>query len=635
MTSWKERLSRLGEAVELERAAEEAYFRNLTTSKTLRERIDAGILWYPVEINRRRYTVGEHVELELTPSSASAYTDSNAFRVGASALIFVNKVERTELCGSISHVSKRKVRIILSTDVMVKNWLLQGGTMGVELIYDDRPYRVMLDALDKVIRSEEPAIMALRNAIHSQRLDQNQLVRLPPLPKIIRLNQSQMMAITTSRASRRIGIIHGPPGTGKTTTLVELIQSLSTNESKILVTAPSNNAVDLLAKLLDDKGLRVLRIGNVSRMGDSIAQLSLAEQVRSHEEWQHIKQAKIEAEQTHREAGKFKRKFGAAERQNRGLLYKEARKLRNWARDLEDRLVEQVVNKTQVICATLVGCASEPVKNMKFGTLVIDEGSQALEPECWIAMLLAERVIIAGDHKQLPPTVKSRDAEQLGLTETILDRMADHLPESVLLTMQYRMDPKILGFSNQQFYDGKLLSSKVITDRPLTDIGSNPLSFIDTSGCGFPEHYNPETRSRSNRQEYFILREHLLSIRDRIEHFSIGIISPYREQVRLITQEIEEDKILKALDIEVNSIDGFQGQEKDIIYLSLVRSNDDGELGFLKDYRRLNVALTRARLKLIIIGDMATLGTDPLYLALAEHVEKNGQYQSAWEYMAY
>jgi superfamily I DNA and/or RNA helicase len=635
MEDWKARFLTMRKAVEAERTAEEAYFRNLTASKSIKERIDTGMVWYPVEISRQHYTIGENVELELIPATASASSKSNAFRVGASAILFINKAERIELRGSISYVSKRKVRIILSTDLMIKDYLLEGGAIGIELIFDDRPYRVMFEALDKVVRAKEPAIVELREALHQQKMTSNRRAELPSLPAIRLLNDSQLLAISSAHLSRRIGIIHGPPGTGKTTTLVGLIQGLSTYEGKILVTAPSNNAVDLLAKLLHEKGLRVLRIGNVTRMGDSIAELSLDEQVRNHHDWQHIKQVRIEAEQAHREAGKFKRKFGAAERQNRGLMYKEAKQLQNWARDLEDRLVDHVVSNSQVICATLVGCASESVKSIKFTTVVIDEGSQALEPECWIAMNLAERVIIAGDHKQLPPTVKSKEAEQLGLTETILDRMADHLEESVLLTTQYRMHPKILGFSNKQFYDGKLMSAPSIHARELGEVALDPLVFIDTSGCGFQEAYNPETRSRSNREEYLILREHLLSILDHLEGHSIGIISPYKDQVRLITQELEEDEILQHLDMEVNSIDGFQGQEKDVIYLSLVRSNDDGELGFLKDYRRLNVAMTRARLKLIIIGDMATLGTDPVYLQLADHVEKNGRYQSAWEYMAY
>lgn len=443
-----------------------------------------------------------------------------------------------------------------------------------------------------------------------------------------------MDAIKGCHSVDRIGIIHGPPGTGKTTTLIGLVEGLAQYEKKILVTAPSNNAVDLLARLLESKGLSVIRIGNVTRIGDSIAHLCLDEQVRNHKDWQHIKQVKIEAEHARREANKHKRKFGAQERQNRTALYKEAKQLDSWARDLEDKLVNAVIDDSQVICSTLVGCAHRSVANIHFDTVIIDEGSQALEPECWSAMMRAERVIIAGDHQQLPPTVKSPEAIKLGLAETILDRMAEGLTESFMLQTQYRMHPAILGFSNHEFYQGLLQTDSSVGDRSDL-IDDEPLVYIDTSGCGFDEELNPESRSRSNRQEYFILREHILSMAASFDNRSIGIISPYKEQVRLIRQEIEEDEVLKTIDIEVNSIDGFQGQEKDVIYISLVRSNDSGEIGFLKDYRRLNVAMTRAKYKLVVIGDMATLGVDPVYLRMSEHIEKNGKYQSAWEYMGY
>ncbi len=632
--NWKERFEKLSKAVEHERAAEEVYYRNLSASKSLKERIQSGILWYPVEIKRQHYTVGEHVELELVPTSTGAYRVNNSFRVGASAILFINKAERIELKGTISHVTRRKVRIVLGTDTLVKDYLLEGGSIGIELIFDDRPYRIMLDTLQQIVRSKDIPVAEMRLMISEKRTISNQrepIANFPPNPG---LNPSQNEAIQMAHLTHRIGIIHGPPGTGKTTTLVALIKQLVTYEKKVLVAAPSNNAVDLLARLLDEQGLKVLRMGNVTRMGDHISQLSLDEQVRGDQEWQRIKQVKIEAEEARREAAKFKRKFGSQERQNRGLMYKEARQLRNWARDLEDRLVDKIVERSEVICATLVGCGSEPIKNMKFETVIIDEGSQALEPECWIAMKLADRVIIAGDHRQLPPTVKSKAAEVLGLRETILDRMTECLEQSVMLNTQYRMHPVIMEFSNRLFYDGKLKSATNIAQRPEHALAKEPFTFIDTSGCGFDETFNPESRSRSNRQEYLIIREHMLSMMNNLQSSEIGVISPYSEQVRLIVQEVEEDEILRSLDLDVNSIDGFQGQEKDVIYISLVRSNEDGEIGFLRDLRRLNVALTRARIKLVVVGNLATLSVEKTYVDLVEYVERNGLYQSAWEYMA-
>ena len=634
MENGKQRFEQLTKAVEHERAAEEAYYRNLSASKSLKERIQSGIVWYPVDIRRQHYTVGEHVELELVPKTSGAYSTHNSFRVGASAILFINKAERIELRGTISYLSRKKVRIVLGTDTLVKDYLLEGGAIGIELIFDDRPYRIMLDTIQQIVRSKDIPASEMKRMVSEKRAINNRRESATSLPPNPNLNPSQLEAIRMAHQTNRIGIIHGPPGTGKTTTLVALIKELVTYEKRVLVAAPSNNAVDLLARLLDQMGLRVLRMGNVTRMGDHISQLSLDEQVMNNQEWQRIKQVKIEAENARREAAKFKRKFGSQERQNRGLMYKEARQLSNWARELEDRLVDKIVEQSQVICATLVGCGSEPIKGMKFDTVVIDEGSQALEPECWIAMKLADRVIIAGDHKQLPPTVKSKAAEELGLRDTILDRMTDCLEQSTLLNTQYRMHPVIMGFSNLLFYNGKLTSASSIDQRPEHPIAKAPFTFIDTSGCGFDEVFNPETRSRANHQEYLIIREHMLSVINDLQSFEIGIISPYSEQVRLMVQEIEEDEILRSLDLDVNSVDGFQGQEKDIIYISLVRSNADGEIGFLKDLRRLNVALTRARIKLVVVGDLATLSVERTYVDLVEYVEQKGRYQSAWEYMA-
>ena len=269
-----------------------------------------------------------------------------------------------------------------------------------------------------------------------------------------------------------------------------------------------------------------------------------------------------------------------------------------------------------------------------FDVVVIDEASQALEPESWTAILRGRKLVMAGDHQQLPPTVKSDRARALTFDTTMLDLLILKLKEVYLLDTQYRMHPSILGFSNELFYKGQLKSGAAVLQRE-SIFGSEPLLFIDTSGCGFDEELNGETQSKSNRQEYFIIREHILTIIEELQTISIGLISPYRDQVRVMRQEVDQDKDLQALDIEINSIDGFQGQEKDVIYLSLVRSNERGELGFLKDYRRLNVAMTRARHKLVIIGDMSTLGTDPHYLQLADHIEQHGRYQSAWEYMSY
>lgn len=634
MSKDQSRWERLHEGIEAERAHEEAFFKELSESKSVKEKIAAGVLWYPVSITRKNYTVGEYVEVEVEPMTPSASGGSNGFRVGSSAVLFVNGHERHEYKGTISYATKKKVRITLSADLLVKEHVLDHGHIGVELIYDDRPYRIMLDSIDTVKRSTEPHIIELRQAINKQEIDQRAIddFIVKKGDHYDALNESQQQAITQAIQVPRMAIIHGPPGTGKTTTLVELLNQILQHEKQVLVTAPSNNAVDLLASLLHQIGLSVVRVGNVTRMGDSISHLCIEEQVRDHKEWQHIKRVKIEAEKARREASRHKRKFGPKERQHRQNLYKEARQLNKWARDLESKLVENILSGAQVICSTLIGCAHPSISHMTFETVVIDEGSQALEAECWTAILRARRVIIAGDHMQLPPTVKSSKAISLQLNETILDRMSGHMDDSYLLHTQYRMHPTILGYSNQEYYDGRLQSDQSVLDRE-SQWADHPVVMIDTSGCGFDEMIMGDSRSKYNPQEYLMIREHILSIIAQLDGHSIGIISPYSAQVRHIRSQIEQDEDLRALDIEVNSIDGFQGQEKDVIYVSLVRSNDRGEVGFLSDARRLNVALTRARELLVVVGDMATLGADVSYMRLAEYIEQSGVYQSGWEYM--
>ena len=311
----------------------------------------------------------------------------------------------------------------------------------------------------------------------------------------------------------------------------------------------------------------------------------------------------------------------------------QAKELVKWARDLEDQLVNDIVTRSQVICTTLISCDNKSIRNLSYDTMAIDEASQALEPECWVGMLKSKRIILAGDHKQLPPTIKSKEAEKLGLATTILDKMASPLSSSFLLRCQYRMNEDILAFPNKLMYEGKLYTAEEVKNRKLSPDGY-AVSFVDTVGCGFDEEYNYENRSVKNPGEYSILREILIEITPIANDQSIGIISPYAEQVRFIRNEIQEEIDFSNLDIEINTIDGFQGQEKDIIIISLVRSNDTSTIGFLKDERRLNVAITRARKKLIIIGDSATICSNKTYASLIDHIEQNGGYRSAWEYMS-
>lgn len=332
-------------------------------------------------------------------------------------------------------------------------------------------------------------------------------------------------------------------------------------------------------------------------------------------------------------AGTYKRKFGKQEAHNRSAMYKEARELRKWAKDLEQRLITDIVDNAQVIATTLVGASHQQLEGLRVETVVIDEASQATEPECWNAMLKAHRVILAGDHHQLPPTVKSKDAQALGLDHTLLDLLADKVRYTHRLGVQYRMNDALLAFPNKAFYGGKLLSHEGNRNQQLDD-GQSSVIWIDTCGCGFEEQTSLEHKSRWNEGEFFVIREHLLANMDTYRPLSIGLVSPYSQQVRYMRRVVEEEESLRGLDLKIDTIDAFQGQERDLIILSLVRSNDTQTMGFLADVRRLNVAITRSRYRLVIVGDSATVGVHPTYGHFVDHIEQHGLYQSAWEYMS-
>ena len=624
-----DRYTLLLQAIDQERDAEAKYFSQLSEGKSIAERLDSGILWFPVVITNKVYSVGEQIELTVERTKHLDVPHKFKSGVGCRIFRFEGNSETNSIRGVVSYVRRDKLAIMLGENVISKSELESlKGHLGVELIYDDRPYKVMETAINTIMSSKQENILRYKSHIAGKEDDSPLSIPHQILPTV--LNDSQKTALNGTLAASSISIIHGPPGTGKTTTLVQVVKALLKTEKKILVCAPSNNAVDLLAMKLDQLGISTLRVGNVTRIADGLTHVTLAEKARGHSEWQHIKKVKIEANEARRLAGKYKRSFGHKERGQRTAMYKEAKELKQWARDLEDKLMQSIITNCQVICSTLIGVSHKSIDYLRFQTLIIDEASQALEPECWNAMLRAERVILAGDHLQLAPTVKSKEALKLGLGDTLLTKLSDSLRHTFLLQTQYRMHKKILSFSNERFYENKLETSHDIAERSLDDM---PLELIDTSGCGFEEAQNLKTLSRYNEGEYFILREHFLLHKEIYDNATIGIISPYSEQVKYIRRMVEEEVAYSDKDILIQSIDGFQGQERDVIYISLVRSNQNSEIGFLADERRLNVAMTRAKQKLVIIGDFSTLSTNKLFDDLIQHVELHGVYKSGWEYM--
>jgi superfamily I DNA and/or RNA helicase len=430
-------------------------------------------------------------------------------------------------------------------------------------------------------------------------------------------------------AALDVGVIHGPPGTGKTTTLIQVIKQLSRGERTILVCAPSNTAVDLLTIKLQDQGINAVRVGNLARIDDEVFPITLEHAVTGSKDYTLIKKLKKQAQEYREVALKYKRNFGQTERNQRRELLKEAKVIKKQAFELEDQLVEQTLDHAQVITTTLVGTQSKYIRDMRFNTCVIDEAGQALEGATWIPILKANKVILAGDPLQLPPTVKSRQAKPV-LSQTLLEKAIHNLKRISFLDTQYRMNDTIVQFSNLLFYDSKLKTPEYLRSQE-----DCLVEFIDTAGCGFDEESHKETKSLHNPGELDIISKHIdSSLEEYIaKGFSIGIISPYKEQM-LALEDSFNDYLLHKVPFKISTIDGFQGQERDVIYISFVRSNDQNEIGFLKDYRRLNVAISRAKKRMILIGDSSTLSTDKIYNALIESFQSKGLYKSAWEYLA-
>ena len=434
--------------------------------------------------------------------------------------------------------------------------------------------------------------------------------------------------------------MHGPPGTGKTTTLVQAIKALTQQDHKqILVVAPSNTAVDLLSEKLHEEGLNVLRVGNPSRVSERLMTLTLDHKMSEHPLMRDAKKLKKQANEFKNMAHKYKRSFGKAERDQRKALFDEAHRIMKEVGNTEQYIIDDLIGKAQVITATLVGSNQYMVRNLTFQTVVIDEAGQALEPACWIPILKAQKVVLAGDPFQLSPTIKSAEAARQGLNVTLLEKCITLHPEAVtLLDEQYRMHEHIMGYSSRVFYGNQLRAHASVARHALFP-GDTALAFVDTAGCGFEEKL--EGTSSTNPEEAALLVKHLTQlVADLSQTYtpvnfpSIAIISPYKQQLAVLNEQLSHAPDLQPYrsSISVNTIDSFQGQERDIVYISMTRSNDKQEIGFLSEIRRMNVAMTRARKKLIVIGDSATLSNMPFYADFVTYAESLNAYQSAWEW---
>jgi ATP-dependent RNA/DNA helicase IGHMBP2 len=644
-----EEIQQLRALLALEKKADLEFFKTVIQNKPLEQRRAEGFTWFPLSVVRTGYTYGDRAFVIVERSGAPDVP--HQFRSGNVVQLFSRnggKNEKAEKAGVLNYVNKNQMYVILNSKDL-PDWL-GDGNIGVDLLFDDRTYMEMEKALDKVEQAKGNRLAELRDILLGKKKSENRSFYTQnksfaesnpsegPLSilNISMLNESQNRAVVDIVNCRDVSIIHGPPGTGKTTTLVAAVKKMSETENTILVTAPSNTAADLLTERLAAQALTVVRVGNISRVDENIVKHTLEGQLAAHPESKNIKKIKIQAAELRRISRTYKRKFGYDERSQRELLKKEANEMSAWANELEKKLIEQLLDSADVIICTLVASANSVLDGRKFRTVVIDEAAQALEPAAWIPILKASRVILAGDPFQLPPTVKSQAAKKGGFDKTLLEKCLPRLPSVNFLDVQYRMNAAIMGFSNRWFYDGLLRAHPSVVDRQTPILHEEKaVVFIDTAGCGFDEHIHPENKSRFNPDEFFVIREHLYQFINLFpyEKPSIGMISPYREQIVWIKNDLENDEILKSENLTVQTIDGFQGQERDVIYISLVRSNTKSEIGFLTDYRRMNVAMTRARMKLVVVGDSGTVGNDKFYKEFLEYVEAEGTYRSAWEFM--
>jgi superfamily I DNA and/or RNA helicase len=638
-TSAIERLKGLKQLLKIEREEDYRLYKEQFLRVNLDQRKKNGVTWYPIKINSEELGSGDlmHLEIERT----TQIDKPHQFSSGKNVSLFSNKQDEVlEITGIIKSVSKNSLKLIIHSDEL-PDWCYD-GKLGINIQFDDNSYNEMQLALDVVINANNNRIAELREMIEgtlpiSFQKTNNDII-------IPQLNLSQNKAVRHVLSVNDIGVIHGPPGTGKTTSLVQAIRLTLQTENQILVCAPTNSAVDLITEKLIELGIDVLRMGHPARISDELQKSSIDGKISSSPYYKDIKNLRRNAEEYFRMAGKYKRVFGKEDAQQRTAFYTEAKSCIKEARLLEDFIVDELFKTTQVICCTPVTSTHRGLAKKRFDTLFFDEASQALEPMVWIPLLKCKRLILCGDHFQLPPVVKSIEAKKGGLDQTLLDRCIKFKDAVSLLTRQYRMNKAIMGFSNNFFYNNELIADESVSAQVLLNDENSMLSrsieFIDTAGCNFDEIQNPETLSYFNPKEGDILFKHLQQLlieygqQELLPPVSIGIISPYKEQREWLKDnivEMEFDKT-KLESLSVKTIDGFQGEERDVIYISLVRSNEKQELGFLNDLRRMNVAITRAKKKLVVIGDSSTIGASKFYNSFLEYCEKHGAYRTAWEW---
>lgn len=613
-------LRRLGELLKMEYDTEVSAYGRALDADHISGRVCESYCRYPVAIGNSTRNAMDQLIVTLTYEADPDETESD-FEPGRPVQFFHLSGDNSQVVELpyncfVEQAGEGIIQVSLPSVAALKPITdrSQRFLLGIHTCIDATSYRVMQQALADAERSDNEHFIQLREALIGAR--EPRFRQLPPV-QLPWLNERQNQAVQKVVEAQDVAIVHGPPGTGKTTTLVEAIIETLQRETQVLVCAPSNAAVDWISEQLMRRAVHVLRIGNPLRISDEMLECSYERRYAAHPDYPELWKIRQLLRGTSSPAKK-----------------EHIRRLQQRQTELEIKINEELFCRARVVSCTLIGSAYHIMERRHFGTLFIDEAAQALEPACWAAILKADRVVFGGDHQQLPPTVKSIEAARGGLADTLMQRVVKTKPRCVtLLTTQYRMHRDIMAFPSRWFYHNQLEAAPSVADR-LVSMMDTPLTWFDTAQCQFGERQN-RNMSRSNADEARLvvhtLRDYINMIgMQRIidERVDFGIISPYRAQVRMIRRLLKMQRFFRALrrQISVGSVDGFQGQERDVIIISMVRDNAEGNIGFLRDLRRMNVAITRARMKLIVIGNSETLARHPFYHALIEHFQENGEF---------
>lgn len=602
---------------------EKEEFKRQTETMGIARKVKRGLCWYPVSPGRSYYNSLNQLVIDITRTENKEIEHS--FEFGRPVCFFhqslEGKMKYMNFIATVSYADEERMVVVLPGAGALAELQTPNILIGVQLYFDETSYRAMFEALEDVIRAKGNRLAELRDTFlgtQKPRFRELYPVRFPWL------NNTQEAAVNKVLCTRDVSIVHGPPGTGKTTTLVEAIYETLHREPQVLVCAQSNTAVDWICEKLVDRGVTVLRIGNPTRVNDKMLSSTYERRFESHPAYPELWSIRksIREMNGRMRRGSYTEREGMRNRMNR---------LRDRATELEILINADLFDSARVIASTLVSSNHRLLNGRRFPTLFIDEAAQALEAACWIAIRKADRVILAGDHCQLPPTIKCIEAARGGLEHALMEKIVQQKPSAVsLLKVQYRMHEAIMQFPSDWFYHGELEAAPEVRHRGILDFDT-PMNWIDTSGMDFHEEFVGESFGRINKEEANLLLQGLETYINRIgkerileERIDFGLISPYKAQVQYLKSKIKGSSFLRPFRslITVNTIDGFQGQERDVIFISLVRANEDGQIGFLNDLRRMNVAITRARMKLVILGDAATLTRHPFYKRLMSFIKK-------------